>query len=359
MKILITGGHVTPALAVIEELQKSHKDVQLVFVGRKYTSPQEHTESFEYQEVTKLGVPFVHLEAGRFSRVASLTSFFHFLQIIPGFVRAFRILRAQKPDKILSFGGYIGLPMALAGSLLSTPVYTHEQTIEPGLANKIIGNVARKVFVAFPQAASAFPADKTIVSGNPMRIVLLGSAKSTFTIPSGREVIFVTGGSLGSHNLNVHIENILDSLLDKYIVIHQTGSVAKFGDFERLSGFKNDHYIVRKHLSAADTSGALHSADVVVSRAGANTVFELIALQKPAVFVPLPWSASGEQQKQAEFMKQHKVAEIFDQKSESEDLLMLIKKVLAHKKNYVQNYQQLASYYKPDCAKALVFELLT
>jgi len=168
-KIIITGGHPSPALAIIDRLKKDHPPVEIVFVGRKYNNAQEKSESFEYQEINRRLVQFINLDAGRVTRVFSLQSLFNIFRIPSGFVHALVILIQQKPNVILTFGGYLSLPMAFVGYLFGIPVYIHEQTIRPGSANKIISKFAKKIFISFQQSINYFPLDKIILTGNPVR----------------------------------------------------------------------------------------------------------------------------------------------------------------------------------------------
>ena len=154
MKILVTGGHLAPALAVIEELKKTKKNVEIVFVGRKYALDSEKTISLEYKEVTKLKIPFIALTAGRLTRVLTLKSLRNLLRVPIGFFNAFSIVRDQRPDVVLSFGSYLAVPVAFWAYLFRTPVFTHEQTVHPGLANRIVSWFAKKVFVAFTETVN-------------------------------------------------------------------------------------------------------------------------------------------------------------------------------------------------------------
>jgi UDP-N-acetylglucosamine--N-acetylmuramyl-(pentapeptide) pyrophosphoryl-undecaprenol N-acetylglucosamine transferase len=297
---------------------------------------------------------FVDMKAGRFSRLLNFQSASNILYIPLGFVNALLILLKEKPDRILSFGGYIALPISVVGFLLQIPVFTHEQTIAPGFANKVIGFFAKKVFVAFPQAAHHFNKNKTIVSGNPIRKEVFVTKDIPDNLDESKPVILILGGSLGSHSINVHIESIIDVLCQKYNVIHQTGNVAQYGDFERLSHIHHKNYFVKNHISGDLYGSYLAKADVIISRAGANTIFELVAIKKPAILIPLPWSAGGEQQKQAELLKNAGCCEIFDQSEESPKLLDKIDSILRSSDSYKQNFEKVKDLQPTDASKILV-----
>jgi UDP-N-acetylglucosamine--N-acetylmuramyl-(pentapeptide) pyrophosphoryl-undecaprenol N-acetylglucosamine transferase len=352
MKILITGGHITPALSVIEELKK-RGNTDIVVIGRKYNGHKSNGLSFEYQSVSKEQVKFIHLEAGRLNRTISIANVIHVIKFIPGLLKSFYYVFCEKPNIILSFGGYIALPIAIAGFLLRIPVYTHEQTMIPGLTTKILAHFAKKVFVSFPETQSMFK-DKSIVSGNPLRLHVF---KSKLEKEKKRQIIYVTGGSLGSHSLNVHIEHIAAKLLHDYDIIHQTGD-SEYKDYERLSNLNLKHYTVVKHILADEIGSIYQKADLIISRSGANTTFELIALEKPSILVPLPWSANGEQQAHAQLLESKGVAHIFSQYGDSDKLYELIVKMMHNLSHYKESFKTVSSYYKPNAASIIVDTIL-
>ncbi len=363
MKILITGGHITPALALADKLL-TKKNVEIVFVGRKYTSSEDDV-SLEYKELTKRGVRFIHLHTGRLTRVASIKSFKSVMKILPGFYKSLLILRSEKPDVVLSFGGYIALPIALTASFLKIPVYTHEQTAIPGLTNKVIAKFCKKIFISFAESARYFAVKKTILTGNPVRESIFAELHKPFDIPKGKPVLYITGGSLGSHSINYHIEHILEQLLENYVVIHQTGNVSEYKDFERLQQKRQSlptdlqkNYFLMEHTFEEDLGYILSHTDLVSSRSGANTFFELIALQKPAILIPLPWCANGEQQRHAELFAEAGVGKIFDQSDSSDSLKSLIEMMMDDIEVYKSNFHKLKSLYKTDAADQIVSEIL-
>ncbi len=363
MKIVITGGHLSPALAVIDEIQKNKKDVEIVFVGRKYTY-HDNSPSLEYKEIAGRGIKFYHLTAGRLTRIFSLNSLINILKTPVGFFQSLSIVKNEKPDFVLSFGGYLALPIALSAKLLKIPVYSHEQTISPGLANKMIAKFADKIFISFDESRNFFPQSKTFLTGNPVKTTILKIIKKPFEIYKNQPVIYVTGGSLGSHSINIHIQKILRELLKKYTVIHQTGNVKNYNDYDKLKAYqqrlpdelKKNYYLV-EHFTE-DELGYIYSlADLVVGRAGANTFFELIYLKKPAIFIPLPWSANQEQLKQASIFQQAGTGEVVNQFDEPEKLLEIIDKVLNNLESYRKNFGNLTALYEKNAAKNIIDQI--
>lgn len=336
MKIVITGGHITVALAVIEELQK-HPDVEILVIGRKYAVDHESTESFEYKLITDRNIPFVHLPAGRLTRTFSIYSLISILKFPIGFIKAYSILKSENPDYVLSFGGYIALPVAIGAYVCGIPVVTHEQTMRPGLTNRLIAQLAKKVLISFKETEPYFPSKKTILTGNPVRAFIYKTSHQD----TSRPILLILGGSLGSHSINLHIEKLLEELTKTFTVIHQTGNVAQYNDYGRLKKKESESYKLFEHLDDAQLAMYYAQSAIVVSRAGANTVCELIALQKPSVLIPLPWAANNEQQAQADFMQHSGVSESFNQNQES---LVLLQKILSvHSKSevYRKNFDHL------------------
>ena len=366
MKLLITGGHLTPALAVIDKIIESlqTKTISLIFVGRKYALDSEQTLSLEYKEITKRNIPFISLHAGRITRLMTFRSFINMLKIPIGFIHAFVALRQQTPDVILSFGGYLAIPVAIVGWLLRIPVFTHEQTICPGLANRIIAFFSKKIFYSFPESKHFFPPRKSILSGNPVRNTVFKIIDKPIDVDRTKPVIYITGGSLGSHGINEHIRTILPTLLQNYVVIHQTGDIKEYNDYEHLLRYRRTfpeeirkRFFPIKHFFDNEIGYIYSVSDMVVARAGANTFFELIHLKKPTIFIPLPWSAQKEQQKHAEFFKNYKIGEVFEQKEPSARLLELIRAVVSHKDTYIKNFEALPFQIRRDATDVIIHEI--
>ena len=362
MKILITGGHLSPALAVVDEIGNQ---ADIVFVGRKYALDQEKTPSLEYQEIAKKKLTFYNLQTGRFTRLLNLRLFLNTFKIPLGLFQAFTILNKEKPDLILSFGGYIGFPICLIAFILGIPIFIHEQTINPGLANRLTGYFAQNIFVAFAESKKYFPQAKVILSGNPVRKTVLAVRKKPFNLQKSKPVIYFTGGSLGSHSINLHLEKILPGLLAKYIVIHQTGRISEYSDYQRLLQKRNkmskilkERYYLRDHFFS-DELGYIYSiSDLIVGRSGANTLFELIAWRKPAILIPLPWSGGKEQLKQAQLWQKAGVAAIFQQAQDSKYLTNLIDKIITQIDFYKNNFKNVELLYKQNAAKTIVQKIL-
>jgi UDP-N-acetylglucosamine--N-acetylmuramyl-(pentapeptide) pyrophosphoryl-undecaprenol N-acetylglucosamine transferase len=352
MKILITGGHLSPALAVIDEISRRYgRNHSLVFIGRKYTDMAHKDVSLEYQEITKRQIHFTHLDTGRLTWLLSLRTLLQFIRIGKGIILSWQILSLHKPDVVMSFGGYIALPVAFVAWIKRIPVHTHEQTMRPGLANKLIALIARTVFISFPETEAYFSPRKTIVSGNPIRSAVFQN-QTAISVPHDVPVLYITGGSLGSHSVNEHIRKIINELLMSFVVIHQTGDVTEYDDYTKLLLLKQslpqnlqERYYLTKFVPTDQIGWVLDKAEIIVGRSGANTFFELIALKKPSVLIPLPWSSHGEQEAHAQILQHAGVSTLFYQTDSTENLLSSIQEVYARRNGMDAAFSQLQKTY--------------
>jgi len=312
-KIVICGGHHNSALVVAETLRE--KGYQIFWLGHKYSMIGDKNPSAEYLEVTQKGFPFTEVKAGKFQ---PRYQFFHYLLRIPlGFWQSFVSLRKIKPDLIFSFGGYLALPVAYSGWLLGIPVVTHEQTTVSGLANKLIAQIAKKVFVTFESSFKHYPQSKVVWTGLPRRDV---PQKPKKYFNNQRKTIAFLGGKQGSHLINEAVFQILPQLLEKFNIIHQCGSTSLFKDIEKAKelkeklGEKDKNYLVKEYFFEDEIGSVFQAADLVVSRAGAHTVYELLALKKPAILIPIPWSSGNEQEENAKVLVKAGLGKILPQK---------------------------------------------
>jgi len=343
-KIVISGGHLTPALAVIEELIK-RGNWEIFYIGRKYSAEGDKTPSLESMVISseaknkgfliqEKGLWFIPINFGRLQHKFTRYTISAFLRIPFGFLQAFFHLLRIKPNVVLSFGSYVGVPVVLAGWLLGIPIVIHEQTTVVGLGNKINSFFAKKICLSWPETLNQFPKEKTVLTGNPLRpdifktnakiLSTLFRAKretrASLKFEKGKPLILVTGGNQGSHRINIAIEGTLEKLLTKYNLFHQTGHLSALEDFERLEEKRGklptklkDNYHLKKYVTGEEWGTLLSKADLVISRAGINTIAELIALGKPQLLIPIPWLPGDEQTKNAQMVKKIGLGEILPQ----------------------------------------------
>lgn len=318
IKILMTGGHITPALATIEEIQGRFPSWTVVFAGRKTALEGQDTHSEEYRLVSGMGIKFIPVTAGRLKREGGLAAVSAFLKIPVGCIQAMWFIYREKPSAVVSFGGYVGLPVVLAAWLMRIPVVTHEQTTRPGLANRIIARMATKLCVTFPDTVSGFPrsADVT-VTGLPIRKeVLHPPKKPPVALDSSLPLLFIVGGNTGSTSINDVVFRALPQLVTQFMVVHQVGriSVARADEMKKeLDSSVRARYIPVPFVSTDAYSYLLHHAAVIAGRSGANTVTEVAISGKVALFIPLPWAAGNEQYYNAKVLETAGTALILEQ----------------------------------------------
>lgn len=356
MKILLTGAHFTPAVATIEELKK-YPDVSVVYVGRKTTQEGDSSPSVESQVLPRLGIKYIPIVAGRLQRSFTVYTIPSLLKIPIGFIQALYIISKEKPDLILSFGGYVAVPLVFAGWLLSIPIIVHEQTLVSGLANSISSFFADKVALSFNQV-KGFDKTKTIITGNPIRSMVKD-------IKNGREnkeklpTILITGGNQGSHTINKTVEESLDKLTKIANIIHVTGD-NKFKDYERLKekGDYGGKYLVKKWIEK-EYGAVLQKADLVISRAGINTLSELAYLGKPALVIPFEPLYKNEQKKNAIFFQdQGLVKVLYQSELSANSLVENIKLMLKNLDQLKQKAKNAKTAIIPEAAKRLALETL-
>jgi len=334
MKIVVVGGHLAPALAVIEAMPKN---AEILFIGRKHALEGDKAFSLEYEKIREMGTRFVDVETGRLQRKFTKHTVPSVFKLPKGFYKAFKILKDFKADAVVCFGGYVQVPVAFAAFALGIPVIAHEQTRRAGLANKIVARIARVVCVSWEESMEFFPKEKTVWTGIPLRREFLENVKKEIPpapplkkggVNMSERTIYITGGSLGAHGINILIEGCLEKLLHKYSIIHQTGDAREYGDFERLEKIKQglqkelqERYTVLKFIDPADVVETMRSADVVISRSGMNTVAELLYLEKPCLLIPLPHGQTNEQLENAMYAQSLGLGKVLTQGELTSEIL--------------------------------------
>ncbi len=359
-RIIFTGTHLTPALAVIEEIKK-REPWEIYYLGRKYALEGEKIPSVESQVLPKLGVKFISIPAGRLQRRFTRWTIPSLLRVPFGFFKSLKIILEIKPKIIVSFGGYVGVPVVLAGFLLRVPVLIHEQTATVGLANKISAFFAQKIAISFPESKKFFPKEKTVLTGNPLRPEIFKSGKPLFSLDKNKKIIYITGGNQGASIINKTIEHCLPDLLIQYNVIHQCGA-KDYSYFQKkktsLPKEEAKNYFPTDYIDNKAIGWVFEKADLVISRGGANTILELAALGKPAIIIPIPWTVHNEQLKNAQFLKKNGLAEILPQeKLNPKSLKSLIKKMMENLDSYQKAGEKLKKAIPRDGAQKIVVEI--
>jgi len=329
IRIIMVGGHHTTALALIPKLGKELEEIgyqlHLYWVGHRFSMRGDKNESLEYLEVTSLKIPFFELNTPKFYKNSLAAVFFG---LIFGIARAMKILVKARPHMVISFGGYLAVPVVLAAWVLRVPCVTHEQTAAAGFANRLVSFFCKKVFISFMSSAGYFPRRKTILTGNPLREDIRID-RGLFKFNNEKKTVYVTGGKQGAHRMNKLVKESLPQLLEKYNVIHQCGSVSLHRDFEELIRYRENirpdlkHcYEIQQHFGHAEVGSVFARADYVVSRAVANIVCELAELKKRAVLIPLPESSHGEQTNNAKLLEKTGLGVVLEEAVATPETLM-------------------------------------
>lgn len=327
-RIVLTGGgtagHVTPNIALLPKLQELGYKID--YIGSYEGIEKRLIESYE--------IPYHGISSGKLRRYFDVKNFTDPFKVLKGYGQAVRILKKLKPNIVFSKGGFVSVPVVLAAKHCKIPVIIHESDITPGLANKLAIPSATKVCCNFPETLQYLPQGKAILTGSPIRSELLkGDKNQAFKFCGFTEkkpVMLVIGGSIGSVFINQIVRESLPELLKKYQVIHLCGKGNLDVTLNETRGYAQYEYIKDelKDLFAA--------ADVVVSRAGANAICELLALHKPNILIPLSAAASrGDQILNAKsFEKQGFSYVIEEEKLTKERLLESIEKVYENREEY-------------------------
>ena len=360
MKIVVTGGHLTPALAVIEELRKI-QDTEIIFLGRATATEGSKTPSAESIVIPNLGIRFFSISVGRLQRRPSIHTIPSLGQIPVGTLQSLAILSKERPHVIVSFGSSVAFPVVLAGWVLGIPTITHEQTMKAGLANKLIARFAKKIAVSWEKSMEDFPKNKTVLVGNPIRKEILDLKKTRTAKP----LIYITGGNQGAHKINEAVSDILEELLTKYEVVHQTGGNEIYKDYEKLKAASSqlpkklqNRYLIEKWFNTEDTVSIFSKASLIVGRSGANTVSEVAALGVPAIFIPIPWASADEQTENARLLQEIGAAVILPQdRLTPKRLLNSIDHVIGDYKMFKSNTKKARKFVDKDAAKKLAQEI--
>lgn len=316
MRVLVTGGgtggHVSPALAVIQALQKREPGVVIRYVGS--------ATGVEAKLAREAGLEFIGVASGKLRRSskgplglltgANLRDAFRVPQ---GFFQALKAVKDFNPDVVFATGGYVSVPPVLAAAFLRIPILTHEQTVTVGLANKINGRYAKRIALSFEGAREELPPalqKKAFVTGNPVREAIFAGSKASAASRFGFDgvdeclpCVYVTGGAQGSHILNNAVKDALPKLLTQARVLHQCGesdAVALEAYRKTLTDRERSRWVVRAFVQSEEIGDAYALANLLVSRSGAGTVTEVCALGKPAIFVPLVPASGDEQTRNAQ-----------------------------------------------------------
>lgn len=344
-KIILTGGgsagHVTPNIALIPKLKEAGYDI--FYIGSH--------NGIEKKLIMDLGVPYYGISSGKIRRYFDVKNFTDPFRVIKGLADANSIIRKIKPDIVFSKGGFVTVPVVLAAKLNRIPAIIHESDMTPGLANKLCISSAAKICCNFPETLTYLPSEKAVLTGLPIRKELLSGSKLhalQFTgLSANRPVILVIGGSLGAVSINQAIRAALPELLKEFQVVHICGKDKVDPSFASISGYVQYEYIKE------ELKDIFALADIVVSRAGANAICELLALRKANILIPLPAKSSrGDQILNAKSFEKQGFSIVLDEESLSESALLNGITTLYQNKNAYYSNMEKSS--QTDSVKTIV-----
>jgi UDP-N-acetylglucosamine--N-acetylmuramyl-(pentapeptide) pyrophosphoryl-undecaprenol N-acetylglucosamine transferase len=304
--ILITGTHLTPALELIRQLQNDSKtDWQIHYIGRSSNSNDPKDISIESIIIPKENVKFYSIPCGKLDRRFLPNTIAGIPKTISGFIQAFKLIKKIKPNIIVSFGGYVSVPVVINGWIKHITSITHEQTLTNSLTTKINSLFVNKVALSFENQnqVKQLNQNKVVVTGNLLRYDLFNSkiSKPNPQFSTQKPTIYITAGNQGSHFINSAVTEILPEL-KKFQVIHQTGK-ADYLNLKKLES-KYPYYFSFDYLDTSYLTWIIHNSDILISRSGANTSQEIFAFNKKSILIPLPKSQQNEQLLNALWVKE-------------------------------------------------------
>lgn len=349
-KIILTGGgtagHVTPNIALLPRLREAVFDI--TYIGSY--------NGIEKQLLKEQKVPYYGISSGKLRRYFDIKNFSDPLKVIKGFGQSIRLMRKLKPDIVFSKGGFVSVPVILAAKFCHIPSIIHESDLTPGLANKLAIPNAAKVCCNFPETLKYLPEDKAVLTGSPIRKELLSgnkeNARKLCNFTNEKPVLFIVGGSSGSKLINDTIRGLLPELLKSYQIIHMCGKGNIEESLNRTVGYKQFEYI------GSELNDIFSLADLVISRAGANSICELLALHKPNILIPLSASASrGDQILNAQSFEKQGFSVVIEEEIITPDkLLNMIHETYKNRERYIHAMKQSNSINSVDKIVSIIEE---
>lgn len=323
IRIMLSGGgtmgSVSPLLAIRDKMLEQNLNAKFIWVGTA-TGPEKMI-------IEKEGIEYHSIKSGKFRRYFSFQNFIDPLNALIGVFQSMKLIRKFKPDVILSAGGFVSVPLIIAGKLKRKKTFVHQQDIVPGLANKLMARYAKVITVSFKKSLDDFKGKNAKLTGNPVRQRIFqgnkDSALKTFQLESDLPTLVIMGGSLGAEKINQLVIDSVAKLIDFCQIIHLAGhgniiewvDKAQFGD--KASRYHVYEYI---HEELPDLYAV---ADLIVCRAGLSTLTEIAALRKPSMLIPIP---NNQQEVNSEyFSKQNAVISLKQDDLEAEEFVRLIK----------------------------------
>lgn len=330
-KIVMTGGgtagHVTPNIALMPALLEAGYDI--TYIGSY--------DGMEKELIEAQKIPYIGISSGKLRRYFDWKNFSDPFKVLKGYAQAISILKKVKPDVVFSKGGFVSVPVVLAAKYCHIPAIIHESDITPGLANRIAIRGAKKVCCNFPETMKYLPAEKAVLTGSPIRRELFsGNAETAVRLcgfpDHNKPVLLIVGGSSGSKVINNAVRKVLPELLEQFYVIHLCGKGNLNNQLKGVIGYAQFEY------ASTELTDMFALADMAVSRAGANSICELLALHKPNILIPLSAAASrGDQILNAKSFAKQGFSYLLEEENLTEQsLLNAVKELYNNRDQYIR-----------------------
>jgi len=325
-----TAGHVTPNIALFKTLKD--KNFKIYYIGSK--------NGMEKELIEKESIPYHGISSGKMRRYFDIKNFTDAFRVVKGFAQCVSLLKRIEPDVVFSKGGFVSVPVVMAARFLNIPIVLHESDITPGLANRITTPFAKAVCASFPETQAHIKNKQVFLTGTPIRKALFeGKADIGLSIcgfEGAKPVLLVMGGSQGSARLNSVLREALDSLLKSYHIVHLCGKNNFDESLQAVQGYAQFEYLNDElpHILAL--------SDIVVSRAGANSIFEFLALKKPHMLIPLPRAQSrGDQILNADSFEKQGFSKVMQEENlNPADFLLEVIDLYSQRDKYINAMEQ-------------------
>lgn len=378
-KVIVTGGgsggHISSAQAIITELDKKYDigNENFMYIGGDLgMEGEKYGNSLEKKVFKNANFNCRYIRAGKLQRPFRFKSIFVLSRTILGLIDSYKIVKNFRPDIVISTGGFVSVPICLIAKLFKAKIYIHEQTSTAGLSNRFVASFSEKVFLAYQSSKEFFKRRNTVHVGNLVRkeifkregnTPLIRTIKRMMEYQDEFPIIYVSGGSLGSHLLNETIREGLNSILNKYQIILQTGDNKIYQDYEIMvkeRGCLDKHLFERfypiKYIEPNEIGFIYNSVNLFVGRAGANTVYEVGALGIPSIFIPIPWVTNNEQYRNALVLKNLGLSEILPEgELTSQQLVIKIDQYLKKRKDI--NIEEIKKHFPLDTGERIMQEV--
>lgn len=366
LRVVVTGGgsggHANPAMALIEGWRElgGERAPEFHYIGS--------AAGVEAKLAAARSVRYHAIATGKLRRYLSLQNVADVFRVAAGTIQSLALLRRLRPDVVFSTGGFVSVPVVIAARILRIPILAHEQTVAGGLANRIAGRLADRVAVSFQSSASFFPGASVVLTGIPLRKTLFSGDAARFYASSGLDqslpLVYITGGAQGSRVLNAAVAASLEGLLSSACVAHQCGSHPSYDALAmmRQGAATLPRELARRYYVFDYMDGGLGdlmaAATLLVGRAGAGTVCEAMALEKPAILVPLATSAGDEQRKNARLLSDAGQAVVIEESDlDGPRLLAAVGQILSEPARLQSMHRAARGLFIPGAVERLVSEL--